>query len=176
VLAGANRAALAVAHAAGASFLRAEGFAFAAVADEGLLGEADAGPLLRYRRAIGADGIRIQADVKKKHSAHAHTADVDLAETARAAEFCGADGVVVTGTATGRATATDDVAATKRAVGIPVVVGSGVTPENAAELLRHADALIVGSWFKQGGAWHAPPDPERVARLVDAVRRARPAG
>ena len=102
VLAGANREALAVAHAAGAEFARVEGFVFAHVADEGLI-EGSAGDLLRYRRAIGAERVRIFADVKKKHSAHAITADVDLAETARAAELFLADGLVVTGDATGRA-------------------------------------------------------------------------
>ena len=54
ILAGANRAALGVALAAECAFIRAEGFVFAGVADEGLLAEADAGPLLRYRRALGA--------------------------------------------------------------------------------------------------------------------------
>ena len=44
---------------------------------------ADAGELLRYRRAIGASDVRVFADIKKKHSAHAITADVDIAETAR---------------------------------------------------------------------------------------------
>ena len=67
ILAGANHAAIAVAHAAGAQFIRAEGFAYASVADEGIFAEADAGPLLRYRRAIGAEHIAIWADVRKKH-------------------------------------------------------------------------------------------------------------
>jgi len=49
--------------------------------------------LLRYRRAIGGDHIRVFADVKKKHSAHAITADLDIAETAKAAEFFVVDGV-----------------------------------------------------------------------------------
>ena len=53
ILAGANTEALAVAHAAGLDFIRAEGFAFAHVADEGLI-ESSAAELLRYRRAIGA--------------------------------------------------------------------------------------------------------------------------
>src|SRR6266516_603346 len=77
VLAGANSAAMAVAHACGASFVRVEGFVFAHVADEGLI-ESSAGSLLRYRRAIGAGGVRVFADIKKKHSAHAITADVDI--------------------------------------------------------------------------------------------------
>ena len=71
ILAGANREALAVALAVGAQFVRCEGFVFAQVADEGLMGEADAGPLLRYRRWIGAEGVAVIADVKKKHSSHA---------------------------------------------------------------------------------------------------------
>ncbi len=170
ILAGANRAALAVALAMGASFVRAEGFAFASVADEGLLDEADAGPLLRYRRAIGADGIRILADIKKKHSAHAITADVDLAETAHAAEFLGADALVVTGVATGAATAPQDLAAVRSATGLPVVVGSGATAETVKLLLDHADAVIVGSALKRDGRWQNAVDAARAAEFVAAAR------
>jgi predicted TIM-barrel enzyme len=86
VLAGANHCALAVAVACGASFVRVEGVVFAHVADEGII-ESSGASLLRHRRAIGADRIRVLADVKKKHSAHALTADVSLVETAKAAEF-----------------------------------------------------------------------------------------
>lgn len=169
VLAGANREALAVAHACGAAFVRVEGFVFAHVADEGLI-EAGAGELLRYRRAIGAEGVRVFADVKKKHAAHALTADVDLAETARAAEFFLADGVVVTGPSTGRAAEPEDVQAVSAAVAIPTLVGSGVSADNLARYAA-ADAFIVGSWLKAGGHWSARLDPERVAALVRAFER-----
>jgi membrane complex biogenesis BtpA family protein len=66
VLAGANLEAMAVAHAAGLDFIRAEGFAFAHVADEGII-ESSAAELLRYRRNIGADGVQVWTDIKKKH-------------------------------------------------------------------------------------------------------------
>src|SRR5437899_1613957 len=66
ILAGANTAAMALAHASGASFVRVEGFVFAHVADEGLI-QSTAAELLRYRRAIGADQLRVFADIKKKH-------------------------------------------------------------------------------------------------------------
>jgi len=174
ILAGANREAVAVAHAIGAQFVRVEGFVFASVADEGLLAEADAGPLLRHRRAIGAERVRILADVKKKHTAHAITADVPLAEAAKAAAFFGADGLIVTGSATGEPTSPADVAAVRGVVDLPVLVGSGVTPDSAAALLETADALIVGSWYKREGLWSNPPDPDRAAELVRAVRAARP--
>lgn len=170
VLAGANREALAVAHAARCQFVRCEGFVFSHVADEGIMADADAGPLLRYRKMIGADGIAIIADIKKKHSSHAITADLDLAETAKAAEFFGADGVVVTGTATGRPTRPEDVAAVKRAVEVPVFVGSGVTPDNFSSIRAHADALIVGSYLKKDGLWPNPPDADRIAEMVRTVR------
>jgi len=172
VLAGANRAALAVAHAAGASFVRVEGFVFAHVADEGPLAS-DAGELLRYRRAIGADGVRVLADVKKKHSAHAWTADVDIVETARAAEFFLADGVIVTGASTGREADPREVRSVAGAVSIPVLVGSGITPENLASY-ADADAFIVGSALKRDGLWSNPLDPARVAALRRAFDRLPP--
>ena len=161
VLAGANHAAMAVALACGASFVRVEGFVFAHVADEGLI-ESSAGRLLRYRRAIGADRIRVFADIKKKHSAHALTADVSLVETAKAAEFFLVDGVIVSGIATGRA---------GRRVRGPIGCESSGRAY-ARRFRRHpwqrprlcrADALIVGSSIKQTGVWSGPIDEERAA-------------
>jgi membrane complex biogenesis BtpA family protein len=172
VLAGSNRAALAVAHACGAAFVRVEGFVFAHVADEGPM-TADAGELLRYRRAIGADGIRVFADVKKKHSAHAITADVDIVATAHAAEFFLADGVVVTGASTGRAADAAEVRAVASAVSVPVLVGSGVTAQNLSDYVD-ADAFIVGSSLKHDGLWSNPIDKDRVDALCRAFERLPP--
>ena len=172
VLAGANEASLAVALAAGCDFVRVEGFVFGHVADEGWM-DACAGPLLRYRKMIGAEHIAIWADVKKKHAAHAATADVSLAETVKAAEFFGADAIIVTGEATGRETSTADLASARGATKLPIVVGSGVTAENAAAMLQHADAVIVGSSLKSGGHWSGPVDLERVQAVAAAVRAAR---
>src|SRR6185369_16847331 len=101
ILAAANREAIAVAHAAELDFVRVEGFAFAHVADEGII-QSSAAELLRYRRMIGAERVEVWADVKKKHSSHAITADVDIAETAHAVEFMRGDAVIVTGGLTGQ--------------------------------------------------------------------------
>ncbi len=169
VLAGANREALAVTQAIGGSFVRVEGFVFAHVADEGVL-ESDAGELLRYRRAIGAAGIKVFADIKKKHSAHTITADVDLAETAAAAEFFLADGVVVTGTSTGEPTDSSHVKTVADRVTIPTLVGSGVNPDNVGDYAA-ADALIVGSFVKQDGLWSNDIDPDRLKAMSDAFAR-----
>jgi uncharacterized protein len=166
VLAGANREAIAIAHAAGADYVRVEGFVFAHVADEGVI-ESCAGELLRYRRAIGAGRVLIFADIKKKHSAHAITADVSVVETARAAEFFLADGVIVSGVSTGEPASPDEVRDVAGTVGVPVLVGSGIT---AANLTRYstAHAFVVGSSVKQGGVWTNPLDPDAVHAVADA--------
>jgi membrane complex biogenesis BtpA family protein len=168
VLAGANSGALAVALACGADFVRVEGFVFAHVADEGLI-ESSAGALLRYRRAIGADHVRIFGDIKKKHSAHAITADVDIVETAKAAEFFAVDGVIISGIATGEPAEPSEVAAVAKAVSVPTLVGSGVTAENINEFAK-ADAFVVGSSIKKDGLWSNPIDMQRTRKLTQAFR------
>jgi membrane complex biogenesis BtpA family protein len=168
ILAGANQAALAAALACGAGFVRVEGFVFAHVADEGLI-ESSAAALLRYRRAIGADHIRVFADVKKKHSAHAITADVDIVETAHAAEFFLVDGVIVSGISTGKPAEPGEVNSVGRAVHVPTLVGSGITAENIARY-THADAFIVGSSIKTDGLWSNRVDAGRAESLVRVFR------
>lgn len=173
VLSGGNREALAIALAAGGSFIRCENFVFSHVADEGLLAVAEAGPLLRYRRSIGAEHIAVLCDVKKKHASHAITADVSIAGAAEAAEFFGASGIIVTGSATGKPVNPDDLGAVRAATKLPLLVGSGATPESLAGLFRHADAVIVGSSIKKGGVWSNAIDPARCRRLVEARDRVR---
>lgn len=170
VLSGGNREALAIALAIGGSFVRCENFVFSHVADEGLLPQAEAGALLRYRRSIGAESIAVFADIKKKHASHAITADISIADAAEAAAFFLADGVIVTGTATGKPTDPADLAAVRRAVNLPVLVGSGATPEQLPVLLTHADGVIVGSWIKRDGRWDRPVDPARCGAMSSAFR------
>ena len=92
---------------------------------------------------------------------------MDLAATAHAAEFFLADGVVVTGAATGEPTDPAHVREASRAVGIPVLVGSGVSAANIG-LFPEADAFIVGSSLKQGGVWSGALEPARVQALARA--------
>ncbi|MFM2082070.1 MAG: hypothetical protein RL380_761 [Verrucomicrobiota bacterium] len=170
VLAAANVEAVAVAHAAGLDFIRAEGFAFAHVADEGII-ESSAAELLRFRRHIGAERVQIWTDVKKKHSAHAITADVDIGETAHAVEFLRGDAVIVTGTTTGRAPTRSDALAVKRATKLPVYLGSGVTAANLETFFAAADGFIIGSEFKAGGHWARAVDAQRVEKFMTVHAR-----
>ena len=168
VLAAADSEALAVAHAAGLDFIRTECFAFAHVADEGIM-ESNAARLLRYRRAIGATAVQVWADIKKKHSSHAWTADLSLGDVAEAAEFMGAETIIVTGASTGRAPTPADVEEARGRCQLPVFVGSGVTRENAADFLAVSDGVIIGSYFKQDGLWSNAVDFERVRVFMAEV-------
>ena len=172
ILAGANLEAIAVAHAAGLDFIRAEGYAYAHVADEGLI-QSSAAKLLRYRRMIGATNVQVWTDVKKKHSAHAITADVSLGETAETVEFMGADCVIVTGNATGHAPQIADVQEAKTHGHLPVILGSGITPDNINEFYNDADGFIVGSYFKVDGHWANTVDTARVEKLVKLIEKLR---
>jgi hypothetical protein len=174
ILAGANMEAMAVAHAAGLDFIRAEGYVFAHVADEGLI-ESSAAKLLRYRKLIGAERVQVWADVKKKHSSHAITADISLGATAEAVEFMRGDAVIVTGNVTGDAPQQSDVAEVKAHCHLPVLLGSGVTAENMAEFYDAADGFIIGSYFKVEGNWKNAVDPQRIQTLMTMIERQRAA-
>jgi len=170
ILAGANIEAMAVAHAANLDFIRAEGYAYAHVADEGLI-EASAAKLLRYRRMIGAERVQVWTDVKKKHSAHAITADVSLGQTAETVEFMGANCVIVTGSVTGEAPQLKDVQEAKSHCHLPVFLGSGISETNIEQFYREADGFIIGSAFKLDGLWSNTIDPKRVTQFIQRVHR-----
>lgn len=172
VLAGANTEAMAVAHAANLDFIRAEGFVFAHIADEGFI-QSSAAELLRYRRLIGAEKVQVWTDIKKKHSAHAITADISLGATAETAEFMRADAVIVTGNVTGDPPKVEDAREAKAHCHLPVLLGSGVDLRNIAEFYLEADGFIIGSYFKINGHWAQTVDARRVEAFMARVQTLR---
>ena len=158
---------LAIAAATGATFIRVNVHVGAVVADQGII-QSDAHTTLRYRRLLGAD-VKIFADVQAKHGAP--LAPVELEQEARDCVSRGlADALVVSGKATGEATPLEDVKRVRSAVrDVPLLVGSGVTPDSVAELLSVADGAIVGTFLKRDGRLGNPVDPDRVKRLVEAA-------
>jgi len=160
-------AALAVAAATGAAFVRVNVHVGAVVADQGLV-QGDAYTTLRYRRLLGT-ATRLFVDVGGKHAVP--LAPVELEQVARdAAERALADALVVSGPATGHATDPGDVKRVRAvAPDHPLLVGSGVTPETIGQLLAVADGVIVGTWLKREGRMANPVDPARVAALARAA-------
>ncbi len=168
ILAGANKEALAASNAAGLNFIRAEGFVFSHIADEGLM-NSDAGELLRYRKQIDAENIMIFTDIKKKHSSHQLTADVTLVETAEAAEFFLSDGLIITGSKTGSAADPEEVNRVKEKVKVPVLIGSGITIDNIEKYILSADAFIIGSYFKKKGMWSNELDKTKIQNFMKKI-------
>lgn len=161
VLANAACCSLAVAKAAGGSFIRSNQWVNAYVANEGLV-EGAAAEAARYRSWIRGDEVAVFADVHVKHGSHSIVADRSLEEQTQDAEFFDADVLIATGNRTGGATAEDEITAIRDAATLPVIVGSGMTEDNAEHLMSLCDGAIVASSLKENGRWWGAVDRERV--------------
>jgi uncharacterized protein len=160
---------LGIALAAGASFIRVCMFTGAGVWEAGSWDEGCAADLMRRRKELGAEHIKILADVDKKHSVR--FPGIDLATHIEWTRFSGADGLIVSGKMTGDAPDIEKIRAAKTlAKESPVIIGSGATEDNAGAFLSVADGIIVGSSIKENGRIEEPVDVDRVRRFVKAAR------
>jgi membrane complex biogenesis BtpA family protein len=162
-------AALGVATAVGARFIRVNVLMGAMVADQGII-EGQAHILLRRRRELGAS-VYIFADVMVKHARP--LGGGDLAESARElAERGLADALIVTGQGTGERPALEDLRKVKEATPhVPVLAGSGVTTDNALEILSASDGAIVGTSLKRDGQTESEVDIARIRMLMTRLGR-----
>ena len=166
------RAALSVAAVAGAAFIRVNVHSGARVTDQGVL-QGRAYETMRERALLGAAQVAVFADVHVKHSAALAERPL-IEEAAELTHRAMADAVLVTGIGTGSAPHPDRVAELRAALPhAALLVASGVTPENAKVLLRHADGCIVGSALKHGGDARRGVDLERATRVIAALKASR---
>lgn len=160
--------ALGIAAACGLDFIRVNVHTGAYVTDQGVI-QGEAASTLRTRELLGARQVEIWADVLVKHATPLAPLEPEAA-THDCLDRGLADAVIVTGAATG---AEVDESLLERVRGAAqakaVIIGSGLRPDNAARLLAHADAAIVGTYFKRGGLVREPVDVARVRELVAAL-------
>ncbi len=167
-----GRVALGIAKAAGAKFIRVCLYTGAAVWDTGEFDHGNAADLMRLRKLLHAWDIKFFADIVKKHSVV--FPGIDIETHATWTDFYMADALIVTGTMTGSPPTKEDVLRAKKAApGRPVIIGSGLNPDNARELLSVADGAIVGTYFKVKGITQNPVDIQRVRKLMNIVRELR---
>jgi uncharacterized protein len=159
-----GEAAIAIAAAAGAHYVRVNVHMGAVVADQGIV-QGSSQFSVRLRSALKSRAL-IFADVGVKHAAPVAGRSLDI-ETRDLAERGLADAIIVTGDRTGVETSLADVAVVRRATTLPLLVGSGATPENIGQMLPTVNGLIVGSYFKKDGAGHKFVDESRVQRFVE---------
>jgi hypothetical protein len=164
------KAALAVARATGASFVR-EVFTGVFESDMGLLAP-DLGALSAYRRAIGAAGVALFVNVTPEFSRSVSGRPV--ADRARGARYMGADAILVSGPAAGEAASPDDLREAREAApDVPLFANTGVRHDTVEQVLEVADGVIVGSALKEDGDTWRPVDPGRAREMVAAVRAVR---
>ena len=161
------RSALAIATCTEASFIRVNVLTGVMATDQGLI-EGKAHDLLRYRRELGCD-VKILADVLVKHATP--LGRPNLSAVVEDTIHRGlADGVILSGWATGRPPDVEDLKLARAAAGeTPVFIGSGASADNISELIRYADGVIVSSSLKRKGQIEQPIDPIRVREFVTAL-------
>jgi membrane complex biogenesis BtpA family protein len=162
---------LAIAVAAGLDFVRICILTGARLWDTGDLNQGCAADLLRRRRELGAEHLKLFADVDKKHSVP--FPGLDLETHIEWTEFYRADALIVSGRMTGDAPPLDKVRRAKEAATRPILMGSGTTADNIADFLQFADGAIVGSSLKFDGVTENPVDLQRVQRYMAAVKEVR---
>jgi membrane complex biogenesis BtpA family protein len=161
-------AALAIAAATGAAFIRVNVLTGTMYTDQGPI-RGRAAEIARLR-AILCPSVVILADVFVKHALPPPGLTLEQA-TADTWQRGGADGLIVTGTATGRETSLDDLTRVKAAAPTaPVYAGSGVTPESVRAVLSVADGVIAGTALKRDGLVSGPIDAGRAGAFVTAAR------
>ena len=175
MLEAANESALEIAHAADLDFLRVEGYVFAHVGGAGII-EGCAGQLLRKRKELDCEQIKVFADVKKKHCSHALTGDLDITDEIKQAEFFLVDGIIVTGARTTEPPSAAELRRVRKAAHVPIVIGSGMTPDNIKTYYSLADGFIVGSTFRKDGNFLGDLEPKRLdtfTKVFQGLRKER---
>ena len=157
-------AALGIVAATDARFVRINVHTGSAVTDQGVL-EGRAAESIRLRQTI-CPQASILADVHVKHASPMGSETIGQAAADTYLRGM-ADGLVVSGGGTGHAPDREQVARARGALpGAPILLGSGLTLDNARELVMEADGAIVASSLKRDGDLRAPLDMERVRALA----------
>ena len=167
-------AAISVAAASGAEFVRVNVHTGARVTDQGVV-EGKAHETVRLRERIDAD-VRILADHDVKHSAPLAAREFTAESMVDGVERGLADATVVSGIGTGHGVDLADLEAAVDArerfdLEAPILVGSGVTVDTVDEILSLADGVIVGTALKVDGDVGEPVSERRVRELVEAAER-----
>lgn len=163
-----GRSAMAIAACVQAQFIRVNVLTGVMATDQGLI-EGQAYDLLRYRRELGSE-VAILADVLVKHARPLGTPNLTTAVQDTIQRGL-ADGVILSGWATGSPPSQEDLELASAAAGnTPVFIGSGANWENIPQLMQAADGVIVASSLKRHGRITETIDPIRVSQFVEAAR------
>jgi predicted TIM-barrel enzyme len=127
---------------------------------------------IRVLRAALRSHVLIFADVSVKHATP--LVDRGLATEARDLTERGlVDAIIVSGDYTGAPTNPEDIAIVRQHTTLPILIGSGATPDNLPHVYAQVDGLIVGSYFKREGKAENLVEEARVKKFTDTLRALR---
>ena len=161
------QAALAIATATEADFIRVNVHMDAVVSDQGIIQGASY-ETLRLRAALRSN-VLIFADAGVKHATPLGGRGLAI-ETRDLDERGLVDAIIVSGEFTGAETSAEDIDMVRQHTTLPILIGSGVTPENLHRVHSKADGLIVGSYFKQDGKADNLVEEERVKAFIASMQ------
>lgn len=162
------KSAMAIATCTDVQFIRVNVLTGVMATDQGLI-EGKAFELLRYRRELGSE-VAILADVLVKHARPLGTPNLTVAVQDTIQRGL-ADGVILSGWATGSPPTQEDLELASAAAGdTPVFIGSGADWKNISQLIQAADGVIVSSSLKRHGKIDETIDPIRVSQFVEAAK------
>jgi membrane complex biogenesis BtpA family protein len=160
-------AAMAIATAVGAAFVRVNVHMGAVVSDQGII-QGISHKLLRLKQALKSD-VLIFADVGVKHAAPLAARGLAL-ETKDLEQRGLVDAIIVSGELTGASTSLEDIRLVRANTSLPILIGSGTTPENIKLVHDKVDGFIVGTYFKKDGQSDNAIEEARVAHFMSGYR------
>lgn len=167
-----GKAALAVAKATGAAFIR-EVVTGVYESDMGLWAP-DAAELYRYRKMIDAENVRVFANISPEFASPLGTRSIY--ERARSAAVSSlVDAILIAGPMAGAEPDLSLLVQAKEALNgrTPLVLNTGANVDNIVRFLAYADAAIVGSSLKVDGQTWNPVDPQRAQTFMAKVNQIR---
>ncbi len=161
------RAAISIASSTDVSFIRINIHMHAMLTDQGII-QGKSYETLRLRNILGSDAL-ILADINVKHAQAMVKPDLkqwtyDLQDRGKA------DAIIVSGSGTGKSIDQNELKMVHDVAEVPVLIGSGFTPQISGDLLQLSDGAIVGSYLKKSGKVKNQIDPHRVKEVIKSVR------
>jgi uncharacterized protein len=158
-----GEAAVAIATASEAQFVRINVHMGAIVSEQGII-QGRSHETMRLRDRLKSN-VMVFADIGVKHAAP--LADRGLATEARDMTERGlADALIVSGDLTGAETDVHDVEVARQNSRLPILIGSGATPANLEKMHGKVSGFIVGSYFKKDGIGENIVEEDRIENFL----------
>ena len=163
-----GEAAISIASATGASFVRINILSGTMYTDQGIV-EGKAHEILKLKKSLENE-IEIYADVFVKHAVPPSGYTIEN-QTKELLDRAGADKIIITGDGTGKEIDYSQLIKLREIVPKEkLVIGSGVNQQNIKEYKGIADILIIGTSFKINQDVNKSVDEQSVKKIVQMIQ------